>query len=179
MPFAESGIRLHPDAAFYFTGYKLLLPAKVKAPLAVGVKAIFQAWAGQVGQPNLVQQHVVPIDFSLKPFLASTAEFHAPDYNTNVLNWQGYKVASGREEIEARDRNRGFSETYVVTDIPHPTSTDSPFRTPHSALCKSAIKPTYVRSHCPGPRREGPGHGAGWAGGYPGFLEPLWGCRAG
>lgn len=75
--FAVAGFGLHPDAAFHLAGDELVLPTKVKAPLAIGMEAIFQARLGQVLQPDLIQEHIAPVDLAADcPILATAAEFH-------------------------------------------------------------------------------------------------------
>jgi hypothetical protein len=75
--FAVTGLGFHPDPTLYFTGYQMGLPTEVKTPLAIGMKAVLQTRLRQFRQPDLVQEHIVPIDLAAPdPFLATTAEFY-------------------------------------------------------------------------------------------------------
>ncbi len=62
VPFAVAGICLHPDATFNFTGYEVLLPANIEAPLATGVEGVFELRLRKFGEADLVEEDVVPVD---------------------------------------------------------------------------------------------------------------------
>jgi hypothetical protein len=62
--FATSGLSLHPDTPFDFTGDQqaIFSPAKIETPVAIGMKDKLAQGFGQSGQPDLLQQYSVPID---------------------------------------------------------------------------------------------------------------------
>ena len=86
VPFAVAGFCFHPDSALNFTGNERLFPAKIKAPLAMGMEGVLLLWLWQFCQTDQIQEHVVPVDMAAPiALLLYGFALHKINYSTNVL----------------------------------------------------------------------------------------------